>query len=88
MSKDKDIHLKSQSLSAMKTCFKSILSISLSFLSLSCQTKRNPETPPRETSGQSELIGNGTFNAEHEDPAAAIYGTKSFEVAFVLVNLN
>lgn len=72
----------------MKTFFKSILTISLSVLSLSCETEREPATPVRETSGQSAQIGNRAFSIEREDPSATMYGTKSFEVAFVLANLN
>ncbi|MGX5855189.1 hypothetical protein ACWKW6_16160 [Dyadobacter jiangsuensis] len=72
----------------MKTFFKSILSISLSILSQSCETKTGSAAPAWATSGRSVRIGIGASTREEQAPSGPFYGTKSVEVAFVLANIN
>ena len=72
----------------MKIFLKSILSISLSVLSHSGATENEAVHPARETSRLSVRVSNEAFADEKEVPSTRFFGTKSFEIAFVLTNLN
>lgn len=72
----------------MKTFLKTILSISLSVLSHSGATESDAVPPAWETSRSSVRISNEASADEKEVPSTTFFGTKSFEVAFVLTNLN
>lgn len=90
MSKDRDIHLKSQNLSAVKTFYKSILSLSLGLLLLSCETEKESVGPGQAPSGQSAGavtptgIPEGAVITAQIGPSGGVIGSSDNRISVVI----